>query len=311
MSVSVLGAGCATLGAFWQGQSDADWQMALDAAISQGINVFDTADSYGRGRSERLLGKALKGRQDDLIVITKTGLLKTPSSALRVVGAAYDSSTGKIGARIRQTYSVARTNLARRRCYTSEYIVRAVRASQERLRRSHLDIFLLHSPPSTELQSSELIHTLHELRRSGKIRWWGVSARTTDDAGVALEMPGIDCLEIELNICDSGAASTLISAAAERGVAIIARQPFASGALVRKIEAVANRPTPSASLDRETILHACLQYPLSLSGVSTVIAGMARPEHVVRNSGLLQSEPLSSETVDAIRDQLCGGPGAD
>src|SRR5688572_16157670 len=179
MAVSVLGVGCATLGAFWQGHSDADWKMALESAISQGINVFDTADSYGRGRSERLLGRALKGRHDDLIVITKTGLLKTPSSALRVVGAAYDSSTGRIGNRIRQTYSVAVRDLARRRCVTSAYVVRAVAASQERLGRSQLDIFLLHSPPPMELQSSELIHTLHELRRSGRIRGWGVSARTT------------------------------------------------------------------------------------------------------------------------------------
>jgi aryl-alcohol dehydrogenase-like predicted oxidoreductase len=313
VSVSVLGIGCATLGAFWQGRSDADWKAALDSAIEQGINVFDTADSYGRGRSEYLLGKALKGRERDVIVITKTGLLKTPSAALRVVQAAYDASAGRFGDRIRQTFSAARRDLAQGRCVSSEYVVRAVAASQRRLRRSPLDIFLLHSPPAAELQSSQLIRTLHELRRTGMVRWWGVSPRTIDDGAVALEMPGIDCLELELNLCNGEAAAKVVSRAAERGVAVIARQPFGSGTLVRQADAAAGPWIPAgqdAAADSPTVLQACLQYPLSVHGVSTVIAGMARAEHVARNTALLDSDPLPSDKIDSVRQQLCvGGRG--
>ena len=313
--MSVLGVGCGTLGAFWQGHSDADWRRALDTAISSGINLFDTADSYGRGRAEHLLGKALKGRGDDLVVITKTGLLKTPSSGMRVLAAAYRSAQGRVGDRLRQTYSATRRDLAQRRCATPEYVRRAAAASRKRLGRSQLDVFLLHNPPPTELRNSELIDTLHELRRSGKIRWWGVSARTTADAAVALEMPGIDCLEIEINVCNIDTTSGLIASAAEMGVAVIARQPFGSGALLRQIQEVAGGSDPrtmAASRDKGSILQVCLQYPLSLKGVSTVIAGMARPEHVVQNSQLVSSPPLPSGATESIRRQLCaGGQGAE
>jgi aryl-alcohol dehydrogenase-like predicted oxidoreductase len=310
MTVSVLGVGCSTLGAFWQGHSDADWKHALETAISHGINLFDTADSYGRGRSESLLGKVLKGRQDDLIVITKTGLLKTPSSALRVVGAAYDSSRGAIGERIRRTYTVAGRELARRRCVMPQYVARAVAASQRRLLRSQLDIFLLHSPPPAELQNPELIDTLNELRQSGAIRTWGVSARATEDAAVALEMPGIGCLEIELNICNGDETAGLISTAAENGVAIIARQPFGSGSLLKHATRDGDEPslqTSSPPADIQPILQACLQYPLSLQGVGAVVAGMARPEHVLQNEALMRADPASSATIDSIRELLCGG----
>jgi aryl-alcohol dehydrogenase-like predicted oxidoreductase len=190
----------------------------------------------------------------------------------------------------------------------SQYVARAVTASQRRLLRSHLDIFLLHSPPPLELQNPELIDTLNELRQSGEIRTWGVSARTTEDAAVALEMPGIDCLEIELNICNGDEIAGLISTAAKDGVAVIARQPFGSGSLLQQAtREEPSLPTSSPPADIQSILQACLQYPLSVQGVGSVIAGMGRPEHVVQNESLIRGDQLSSATMDSIRGVLCGG----
>ena len=163
-----------------------------------------------------------------------------------------------------------------------------------------------------ELQNSQLIHALHELRRTGMVRWWGVSPRTVDDGAVALEMPGIDCLELELNLCNGDTAGKVISAATERGVAVIARQPFGSGTLVRQANAAAGPWIPRSRrgcrfTDRPSVLS---PIPLSVHGVSTVIAGMARAEHVARNAALMSQIHFPPDTIDSVRQQLCvGGRG--
>jgi aryl-alcohol dehydrogenase-like predicted oxidoreductase len=292
MTVSVLGVGCATLGSWWHGYPDTSWRAAIEAAISCGIRLFDTSDAYGMGRSERMLG-ALLNRHDDVVVITKAGRIKTPASVIRVLqdGASMSRAT------------VTR-DLGRRRCVTPGYILRSVEASRRRLRRPVLDVFLLHSPPADAFGDTRLLETLHRLRRSGLVRSWGVSAGTTTDAEMALEMPGIQCLEVRMDLCDRRGNERLIRSATNQGIAVIARQPFRSGALAERMSEDAERS--ASAPPAEAILRACLRYPLSEPGVSAVIAGMGRPGHVRRNTEYVNAQPVDDSEIDEVRRWLCG-----
>jgi aryl-alcohol dehydrogenase-like predicted oxidoreductase len=267
--VSSLGMGCAGLGTTWQGRSESEASKALSLALRAGINFFDTADVYGRGRSERILGDAVRAVREDVVVATKCGLIRTPSTFVNASLEAR-SVSGSEGSR-----SSVRRLLKTRRRYTPGYIARAALSSLRRLRTDWIDLFLLHSPPRDVLLDEEVVDAMARLRQDGTIRFWGISARNDHEALIALDMPGIDCLEVELNVCHRQPSANLIPEAASRGVAVIARQPFASGRLVSG--------PPPAGLTMETVVAGCLQFAAGVPGVATVIAGMSQPKHVDRN----------------------------
>ncbi len=254
--VSGLGMGCARLGSsLWQGRSDAAGRASVALAVDLGVSFFDTADVYGRGRSERLLGETLRGRRAAVVMATKCGLIRTPG------------------------------------------------------RTDYIDILLLHSPPSEILIQDWLPELFHMLRERGEIRCWGVSARTDEDALSALEIAGIGCLEIPLNLCRAAALDKVIPKAASGGIAVIIRQPFASGALLPQRnsleEAGSDKDLASGPDSGVFTPRACLQFVLQAPGVSTVIPGMTRPEHVRQNVAFANSQPLSRDEIQSIRDRIC------
>ena len=265
--VSNLGMGCARLGTVWQGRSDRDAREALSLALSAGINFFDTSDVYGRGRSERILGSAVRGVRDEVVVATQCGLVRTPSTFLNASSSAWSGHD-------RSLRSVNRFLKTRRR-YTPEYIARAALSSLRRLRTDRIDLFLLHSPPRDVLLDEEIIDTMARLRQEGTIRFWGISARNDDEALIALGMRGVDCLEIEVNVCHPRPSADVIPKAASQGIAVIARQPFASGRLLTQ--------PPPLGMTLETVVAGCLQFAAGVPGVATVVAGMSQPKHVARN----------------------------
>jgi aryl-alcohol dehydrogenase-like predicted oxidoreductase len=273
--------GCSRLGAVWQGRSDNDAREALALALSAGINFFDTSDVYGRGRSERILGSAVRGVRDEVVIATKCGLIRTPSTLLNASASVWAGSGG--GGRVTSFNGLLKT----RRRYAPEYIARAGISSLRRLKTDRLDLFLLHSPPPEVLLDEEVIDAMARLRQEGTIRFWGVSARNDDEAMIALGMRGIDCLEIELNVCHPGPSTDVIPEAVSRGIAVIARQPLASGRLV--IE------PPPLGMTLETVVAGCLQFATGVPGVATVVTGMSQPKHVDRNLAAMNKSTGESE----------------
>jgi aryl-alcohol dehydrogenase-like predicted oxidoreductase len=284
--VSSLGMGCARLGAVWQGHSNKDGRQAVSLALSAGINFFDTSDIYGRGLSERLLGGALRGVREEIVVATKCGLIRTPSTLLNAASSIWNG-TG----RERRLSSVSGMLQTRRR-YSPEYIARAAISSLRRLKTDRLDLFLLHSPPRDVLLDNEIAAAMARLQQEGTIRFWGVSARNDDEALIALDMPGIDCLEIEFNACHRRPSTDVIPKAASGGVGIIARQPFASGRLV-------SEPLPPG-MTVETAVAACLQFAIGVPALATVIPGMSRPKHVSRNIVAMDT-PITEAALREIK----------
>ncbi len=286
--------GCARLGSRpWP----SNLRRAADAvslALARGVTFLDTADAYGRGLSERIIGRVIEGRRDRVVVATKCGLLKTPLSAVRARGGL-----------VRAPW--AGSTLATRQCYEPDYVRRAAEASLRRLGSDYIDVLLVHSPPAAILREGTFVGAMDRLQSAGKVRVWGVSVQRSGDAQLALELPGLRALEVCVNLCDTSALSQVIPDATRRGIAVIARQPFASGQFEQQRRGLAARPSMGVDVElsqRDTLasaLHFCLRTP----GIATTTVGMSRPEHVAANVAFA-TMPVSNSRITDTQRALCG-----
>lgn len=311
ITVSALGMGCGKLGSVWHQRSDKDGKAAVQAALEGNITFFDTADCYGLGRSERLLGDVIRRRwkRDELVIATKCGLVKTPAAFSRAVSsslAATPSRTRKRG--FAAPFREASRVLDNRSAYSPEYIKRSVDASLRRLRTDYLDILLLHSPSQRVLASGGFSEVFERLKSAGKIRACGVSLRSSEAPSCSLGRLGIDCIELEFNLCSSGRTATraLLSEAAQAGLGVIARQPFASGALPTRARSIGLRGLPIGIDDLRAVRKACLQFALADHRVSVVIAGMTSCVHVRENVSNALSAPFPEHLIQGLRRSVCG-----
>ena len=237
--------GCSRLGAFWQGRSPAAGRDAVAAAREVGIDFFDTADCYARGLSERVLGRALRHERDAVLICTKAGLVKTPAAQL---------AARRAGAPAKAT-----------QCFETRYIRWAAERSLRRLHTDRIDILLLHSPSADELERGAAWPALDQLRDSGAVVRFGVSCENAASARVALGLPGVTCLELPWSPERRDVYDAVVTEARRRGIAILANRPLGDGEVTG--EAVAQR----------------LQAALAVDGVSVVLVGMSRRDHVMRN----------------------------
>ncbi len=201
--VSEVGLGCWQLGGSdWGDLDDRTAFRILDAAAEAGTNFFDTADVYGNGRSEELIGKFLQDRHgSSLFVATKLGR----------TGALFPDK------------------------YTSKGLRDATEASLKRLGVPSLDLTQLHCVPTDVLRRGEVFGWLRELQQEGKIKAWGASVETAEEALLCLEQEGLASLQIIFNVFRQKPADLVLPRAKEKNVAIIVRLPLASGLLSGKM----------------------------------------------------------------------------
>jgi aryl-alcohol dehydrogenase-like predicted oxidoreductase len=202
MRVRPVGFGAWAIGGFWGEVDDQESMRALHAAVDAGVNFIDTADVYGDGRSERLVGRLVRERQGETVyVATKAGR--------------------KLPEQIADGYS--RANL-------TTWV-------DESLRDLGVDIDLLqlHCPPRAVFDRPEVFGVLDELVAAGKIRHYGVSVETVDEALAAIQFPNVQSVQIIFNMFRTKPAEILFPATARRHVGIIARVPLASGLLTGKL----------------------------------------------------------------------------
>ena len=201
--VSEVGLGCWQLGGTdWGDLDDRTAFRILDAAAEAGVTFLDTADVYGDGRSEELIGSFLKDRRGcDFFVATKLG---------RTAGLYPDK-------------------------YTAAGLRQATEASLKRLGVEALDLTQLHCVPAEVLRRGEIFGWLRDLRQAGKIKAFGASVETVDEALSCLEQEGLASLQIIFNIFRQKPAESVLPRAKEKNVAIIVRLPLASGLLGGKM----------------------------------------------------------------------------
>ena len=197
-SVSVVGLGTWQLGGDWGAVDDSAAVAVLDAAAAGGVTLFDTADVYGDGVSEQRIGRWLAAN---------------PGAGVLVAT--------KFGRRVEQIPAN----------YTAANFREWAARSRRNLGVDRLDLVQLHCPPTAVFHDDAVFDALDAMVASGEIAAYGVSVETADQALTAIARPGVASVQIILNAFRLKPLDVVLPAAAEAGVAILARIPLASGLL--------------------------------------------------------------------------------
>jgi aryl-alcohol dehydrogenase-like predicted oxidoreductase len=203
MRVSVISFGAWAIGGFWGQVDDSESMRALHTAVDTGVNFIDTADVYGDGRSERLIARLKRecpGQQ--IWVATKAGR--------------------RLPEQTREGYS--RANL-------TSWIDRSL----QNLEVDALDLLQLHCPPSALYRQDDVFGILDDFVREGKIRYYGVSVETVNEALDAMKHPHVQTLQIIFNMFRLKPAERVFPEARAKNIGILARVPLASGLLTGKL----------------------------------------------------------------------------
>jgi aryl-alcohol dehydrogenase-like predicted oxidoreductase len=300
--VSEVGFGAWAVGGSWGETDDEQSLAAMHAAVDAGVTFFDTADVYGDGRSERLIGRLLRERAEPLVVATKFG-----RRAPQVLAS-----------------------------YTYENLRPWLERSLENLGVDTVDLVQLHCPPWEAYYEPSVFEACDRLVGEGLVRAYGVSVEKVEEALKAIEYPGVATVQIIFNMFRQRPAELFLRQALERDVGVIARVPLASGLLTGKFgpgtrfarddHRAYNRHGESfdvgetfAGVDFETGLEAveelrplvpeqatlaqlALRWILEFDGVSTTIPGAKTPDQARANAAAAGLPPLPAATRDAIAD---------
>lgn len=280
----------------WGRTNDDESIAAIRRARELGVTFFDTADSYGFGRSESLLGLVLSRTRHDVVIATKVGVSR--------------DRDGKVT-----------------KDFTQSHLLHAVDGSLKRLRTDYIDLYQLHNPTLAELRRDELHETMDRLQAAGKIRFWGVSISTPDEGIEVMEKGWGYTLQVLYNVLNQAPATTLFPRAQEKGYGIIARVPLASGLLSgkfrvdtrfaeddvrqnfltpKRLEEVMPRVDEAKSIIGGTARHlaeGALRFVLAHEAVSTTIPGMRNVRQVEMNVAADEVR-VPQEVIDKLRTRL-------
>jgi aryl-alcohol dehydrogenase-like predicted oxidoreductase len=290
LHVRPVGLGTARLGAFWQGRSVADGRRALEAALSSGVDLVDTADVYARGIAERLVGRAA-GRAG-VTVVTKVGMLKTP---LALASAARHGDRG-LTSRTRGLLPGPEAE----RCFTAGYVTAAAARCLRRQRTQRLDVLLLHGPTTDDLRAADFLPALQDLQSRGRLTAWGASVDTVEAGRAALALAGIGVLQVPCNAVDTSVVDELRDEAGRKGVGLMAIAALGDGTLLEA--ARRGRPAASPSALVASLGLAALATP----GVDAVVLGMSRPQHVAEVLAALPTTGVDADLVAELRRSASG-----
>ena len=299
---SEVGLGCWQLGGdCWGNVEEAEAFGILRASVDHGVNFLDTADVYGAGRSEELIGKFLREGSEELFVATKLG---------------------------RQAHVYPDQ-------YTPDNLRECTEASLRRLGVEALDLTQLHCPPPTVIENGDVFEVMREQQTAGLIKSWGVSVESMEEALLCLEQDGLTSLQIIFNVFRRKPVEVLFEKAKARKVAIIVRLPLASGLLAGKFTAAStfaendhrcynedgqffNVGETFAGLglakgceladqlklmaaDGMSMADMALRWILDFDAVSTIIPGASRVEQAHDNAAVSDLPPLSDELHEKLK----------
>jgi aryl-alcohol dehydrogenase-like predicted oxidoreductase len=301
--VSAISFGAWAIGGTWGDVRDDESLAALNKALDLGVNFFDTADVYGDGHSEQLLGKLRRERSEKFYIATKAGRRANPHVA---------------------------------KSYTRENLTSYAERSLKNLGVETLDLLQLHCPPTEVFYMPETFDVLDDLVKAGKLRYYGVSVEKVEEALKAIEYPNVQSVQIIFNIFRQRPLELFFGEARRRKVGILARVPLSSGMLTGKMTrsstfarddhrqfnrqgAEFDRGETFSGLDYDIGLQAveelrtlvpagmtmsqlALRWILMSPAVTCAIPGAKRPSQVEENVSAAELPPLSEETMNKIRE---------
>jgi aryl-alcohol dehydrogenase-like predicted oxidoreductase len=304
--VTEIGLGTWNVGPSWGEVTDEQAKDAIRTALDDGVNLIDTAEVYGDGRAERLIGEVLDEREPDRRIYVPTK-------------AAPDEDGRHSAAGLRSS----------------------VEGSLDRLGTDSLDLVQLHCPETEAFYEPETFRVLEALREEGLIEHAGVSVEKVEEATKAIEYDVVETVQIIFNPLRQRPAERFFERAAAEDVGVIVRVPLASGLLADAFEGpedfgegdhrrTAAEEGVDAGVGRKggetfagvpfedglaavaeirrlvpedaTMAQFTLRWILAFDAVSTVIPGSTSPDHVAENCAAADLEPLSHETHGAVRD---------
>ncbi|MBI4179767.1 aldo/keto reductase [bacterium] len=299
LAVSEIGFGTWGIGGAADGDvaygptDDEESKRALERAYDLGVTFYDTSDLYGFGHSERILGSVFKKVRDKVVIASKSGFIRQDGD-------------------LKQDFSIQR-------------IRQSLEESLRRLQTDYIDLYQLHSPPVDVIeQDPAILETLRSLQRAGKIRAFGISARSPDEARLAVQNWGVPCVQVNFNLTDQRVVENgLMDLCRKEDTGLIIRTPLCFGFLVgtysantpfdprdhrskwpaQQLEAWAGAPnvfSPLLNYPHQTPAQLALRFCLSYSSVSTVIPGMLTADQVTENSSASALGPFT----DAERSTL-------
>jgi aryl-alcohol dehydrogenase-like predicted oxidoreductase len=244
LAVSEVGFGGWAIGGNAFGNSygptdDAESKRAIRRAYDLGCNFFDTADVYGHGHSEELLGEALQDVRDKVVIATKVGGNFYNRDIHPLMRDRVAQSVGKPLAEFPDGAPLPVTHDAN---FTSGYVRFAVERSLERLRTTWIDLLQLHNPPINLISSMDTYAVLEDLKREGLIRSYGVSVHPPEEGLAAVNATMPDTVQIVYNLARREAEDAFLAAARAANVGVIAREPLANGFLAGRYHADSSWP---------------------------------------------------------------------
>ena len=300
--VSEIGYGAWSLGADWGDVTDSQALSTLSSLPKAGISFIDTADSYGNGRSEKLIAKFRQTDRTSFYVATKAGRRLNPHDAAG---------------------------------YTKENLTKFVGRSLVNLKTDCLDLLQLHCPPTPVYYNPKVFTDLDDLVKAGKIKYYGVSVEKVEEALKAIEYPNVSTVQIIFNIFRQRPMELFFKEAAKKNIGIIVRVPLASGLLTGKFDhnskfavndhrlynregqafdvgetfAGVNFKTGLKAVERlrkiiqegYTMSQFALKWILMHKEVSTIIAGGKTEAQVLENVKASDLPPLTQKSMDEVK----------
>jgi len=303
LEVSEIGFGAWGIGRFmWIGAEDRESLRALDRAIDLGLNFIDTALAYGDGHSEKLVGQAVRKRRETIHVATKV----PPKNLLWP----------------------ARPGIPIEQAFPYQHVVRSTETSLRNLGMETVDVQQFHVWSPGWLASEEWRRAIEDLKKSGKIRYFGISINDyqPDSALEAIATGLIDCVQVIYNIYDPTAAERLFPACQERGVGVIVRVPLDEGGLTgsitpdtvfpegdwrdryfrgerrRQVWERAGKLAGAVGESHGTLAQVALRFCLSHPAVSTVIPGMRSVRNVESSCAVSQLGALPDAVLGELQN---------
>ncbi len=292
LTVSAIGFGSRPIDGTSYGETNDRWsKVAISRAFGAGGTFIDTADCFGNGLSETLVG-AITNCRADIIIATKGGTNF------------YDDPS------------------APRKDFSAAYLRHAANESRRRLKEAVLDIYLLDEPPADVLRDGAVFDALDALQADGIIRFGGVAADSLDAAQAAIDSGRIAVLEITFNLlARESARLAVLDAAQQANIGVIVKEPLANGALTGKYHG--DEVFPPGDIRREmddfpariaaarqfeflvqpnrTAAQAAIQFAMSHPAVSVVVPGCKTHQQAVENFAAADCPPLTADELARIR----------
>jgi len=312
LEVTAVGLGCWVMGGWmWGGADDEESISAIRRAVELGVNFIDTAPVYGHGHSEELVGQALEGLRDQVVLATKCGLVWPPREG--------------------RSHFVGPDGVPIYHNLEPDSIMQECEDSLRRLKTDVIDVYQCHWPdPGSEL--ADAMEALVKLREQGKIRAIGVSNFSVDQMTAVMEHGRLDSHQPQYNMLDRSIEAEILPFCRENNVGIIAYSPLSRGLLTGKVTMdrqfaegdhragikwfqPANRKRvleflekvrPIAEGHGATLAQLAANWVIRQDGVTTAICGARRPEQVEENvkAGEFKLSDSELAKIRTLRDGL-------